>query len=215
MNTSPGIKDLEESSSYEKVLTLPYNEIGPFVLREIARPSRPMIRIWVTLAVSFFLSVWFWPGVVFNPEHPGILSGLAAGLILIPVVLIPVHEGAHLIPFLLAGARDIRFGSDLSQGIIYVTAHRYVAERRLFSIVALAPFVIMTSSLLLGILLAPLWWKWVLSMSLFAHTTMCSGDAALLGFMSSFGNRKVYTWDDADLKEAYFYACVDDVEEHQ
>ena len=80
MNTAPGIKDLEESSSFEKVLTLPYNEIGPFVLREIVRPTRPMILTWIALAVSLFLSVWFWPGVVFNPEHPRVLAGLAAGL---------------------------------------------------------------------------------------------------------------------------------------
>jgi len=51
----------------------------------------------------------------------------------------------------------------------------------------------------------PAWWKWVLAMSLTVHTTMCAGDAALLGFMSGFKNREAYTWDDADRKEAYFY----------
>jgi hypothetical protein len=46
-------------------------------------------------------------------------------------------------------------------------------------------------------------------MALLVHTTMCAGDAALTGFMDSFGKRRVYTWDDADRKEAYFYASAE------
>jgi len=43
-------------------------------------------------------------------------------------------------------------------------------------------------------------------MALLVHATMCAGDTALLGFINSHGNRRVYTWDDADKREAYFYA---------
>jgi hypothetical protein len=60
-----------------------------------------------------------------------------------------------------------------------------------------------------AILFSPPWWKWVLSMALLVHTTMCAGDVALTGFMDSFGKRRVYTWDDADRKEAYFYASAE------
>jgi hypothetical protein len=215
MKPAPDIKVLENPSSYEKVLSLPYDEIGPFVLREMTRPSRPMVRIWIAMAASLFLSVWFWPGLVFPSVRPGILTGLAFGLLLLPLALVPVHEGLHLIPFLLAGARDIRFGADLKQGIIYVTAHRFVAGRGLFSIVALTPFILITISLIVCILFSPAWWKWILSMTLFVHSTMCAGDAALLGFMESFGKRRVYTWDDADLKVAYFYASAEAGEENK
>jgi len=213
MKQAPPIEELENPSLYERVLSLPYNEIGPFVLRELTRPSRPMVRIWISLAASLSLSVWFWPGFVFPSEGPGILTGLAAGLLLLPLALVPVHEGSHLIPFLLAGARDIRFGADLKQGIIYVTAHRFVAGRKLFSVVAMAPFILITTSLIVSILVCPAWWKWVLSMTLFVHSTMCAGDAALIGFMGSFGKRRVFTWDDADLKVAYFYASAEAGEE--
>jgi len=213
MKRTPGIEELDDTSSWEKVLSLPYDELGSFVLREITRHSRPMVRIWIALAASLLLSLWFWPGFVFPSGGPGILTGLAAGLLLMPLALVPVHEGLHLIPFLIAGARDIRFGADLKQGIIYVTAHRFVAGRNLFSIVALTPFILITMSLIIGILLCPVWWKWVLSMTIFVHSTMCAGDAALLGFMGSFGNRSVYTWDDADLRVAYFYASAETGEE--
>jgi hypothetical protein len=155
---------------------------------------------------SLFLSVWFWPGLKYPAGGHGIIVGLFTGLMLLPLLLIPVHEGAHLIPFRLAGARDIRFGADLRQGIIYVTAHRFVAGKKLFAVVALTPFLVVTLAMLLFILLSPAWWKWVLSMTMLAHTTMCAGDAALLSFMRNFAGREVYTWDDADKKEAYFYA---------
>ncbi len=211
MKPSPGIEELEKTLLYEKVLSLPYDGIGPFVLREMTRPSRPMLRIWLAMAASLFLSVWFWPGLVFPSGGPGILSGLATGLLLLPLALVPVHEGLHLIPFVLAGARDIRFGADLKQGIIYVTAHRFVAGRNLFSLVALAPFILITITLIVCILFSPAWWKWVLSMTLFVHSTMCAGDSALMGFMGSFGKRRVFTWDDADLKVAYFYASAETV----
>jgi hypothetical protein len=63
-----------------------------------------MIRIWIALAASLLLSLWFWPDL-YSLRGPGILTGLAAGLLLMPLALVPVHEGLHLIPFLIAGAR--------------------------------------------------------------------------------------------------------------
>ncbi len=208
MKVTPSIEELEDPAAWEKVLTLPYGGIAPFVISNLARPALPMLLIWFTAAASLFLSVWFWPGVKYPSADPGILTGLAAGLLFLPLLLIPVHEGSHLIPFRIAGARDIRFGADLKQGIVWVTAHRFVAGKRLFQIVALTPFLFISLSLLILIALAPLWWKWTLSMTLLVHTTMCAGDAALLGFISRFGKRDVYTWDDVDLKEAYFYVST-------
>lgn len=206
MIPTPRIEELDDPNYYDKVLTLPYGEVAPFVISQITKPSMPMLLIWVTAGASLFLSVWFWPGIRVPSSGQEMLTGLAAGLLLLPIILIPVHEGAHLIPFRIAGARDIRFGADLRQGIVYVTAHRFVAGNKLFSIVALTPFISVTVALLVFILLSPPWWKWVLSMTLLIHTSMCAGDTALLGFMNSFRDRRVFTWDDADRKEAYFYA---------
>lgn len=206
MISRPAIEDLEDGSAYDKVLTLPYNDIAPFVIGSLKSFNLPMMTVWVVLALAAFLTVWFWPGVRYAPEHPRIIIGLATGLVAAPVLLIPFHEGLHLIPFRMAGAKDIRCGADLRQGIIYVTAHRFVADLRLFSIVAFTPFVIITAAIIVTMIFCSPWGKWVLSLALFAHTTMCAGDTALIGFMGGFRNRNVYTWDDADRKEAYFYA---------
>jgi hypothetical protein len=214
MTSKPGIEQLEEGSAYEKVLTLSYRDIAPFVIGSLRSFNLPMIIIWVALAVSSFLTVWLWPGIRYNPENPCIVMGLVAGLVAIPVLLIPLHEGLHLIPFSLAGAKDIRYGADLRQGIIYVTAHRFVAGRRLFIIVAFTPLMIITASIVIFMIFSSPWWQWVLSLTLFTHTTMCAGDAALIGFMSGFRHRDIFTWDDADRKEAYFYAAKINVNDH-
>jgi len=206
MKPTPSIEALDDPSDYEKVLTLPYGEIAPFVISHITRPTLPMLLVWIIAGASLFLSVWFWPGLNYPSAGTMMAAGLAAGVILFPLLLVPVHEGSHLIPFRLAGAKDIRFGADLRQGIIYVTAHRFVAGTRLFSIVALTPLITVTAALTVLILISPAWWKWTFSITLFVHTTMCAGDTALLGYMNSFAGRRVYTWDDADKKEAYFYA---------
>jgi len=205
---TPGIDELEEGLAWEKVLTLSYAEIAPFVISNLRRFSLPMALVWIISAGALFLSVWLWPGLRLPADNPQIITGLGAGLAVIPLLLIPLHEGLHLIPFRLAGANDIRMGADLRQGIVYVTAHRFVAGRRLFTMVALTPFFIITTGITIALILSPPWWQWVLSMSLLVHTTMCAGDAALLGFMGSYKNRRLFTWDDADRKEAYFYASV-------
>ncbi len=214
MISRPTIEELEDGSAYEKVLTLPYSDIAPFVIGSLKSFNLPMMTVWIVLAMTAFLTVWFWPGVRYTPEHPRIIIGLATGLVAVPVLLIPVHEGLHLIPFRLSGAKDIRYGADLRQGIIYVTAHRFVADLRLFSIVAFTPFVVITAGIVAAMIFCTPWWQWVLSLALFTHTTMCAGDTALIGFMRGFSHRNVYTWDDADRKEAYFYVGKINVDNH-
>ena len=206
MPVSPTIDELESGPDFEKVLTLQYNDIAPFVIGRLFSFTPPAAMIWVVLALSGFLTVWLWPGQTVTDENRHIIKGLMTGLIGLPLLLIPFHEGLHLVPYWLAGARDIRFGADLRQGIIYVTAHRYVTSQSLFSFVALTPFAVITAGLAAAMIFTSPWMQWVLAMSLFVHTTMCTGDAVLIGFMSAFRGRRTFTWDDADKGVACFYA---------
>ncbi|MCU0410863.1 MAG: DUF3267 domain-containing protein [Bacteroidales bacterium] len=206
MPVSPTIDELESGPDFEKVLTLQYNDIAPFVIGRLFSFALPSVMIWVVLAISAFLTVWLWPGQTVTDESRHIIKGLLTGLIGLPLLLIPFHEGLHLVPYWLAGARDIRFGADMRQGIIYVTAHRFVTSRSLFSMVALTPFAVITAGLAAAILFASPWMQWVLAMTVFVHATMCTGDAVLTGFMSAFRGRRTFTWDDADAGVAYFCA---------
>lgn len=205
MPDKPTIEELEDSSRYSKELTLPYSDIAHFVVDRLLTASLPMILLWIVMLTSTVMSVVFWPGLIFKMQEQQILKGFLAGTVLIPLLLVPLHEGLHLVPFRLAGARDIRLGTDLRQGIIYIAAHRFVTGKRLLSFVAMTPFAIVTAGMIAAIALCPVWWQWVLSIALFVHTTMCAGDAAMLTYTGSFSGKEVFTWDDADLMEAYFY----------
>ena len=129
------------------------------------------------------------------------------GLIIFPVLCIPVHELLHIIPYYFAGARDIRVGMDLKQYLFYVTAHRHVASPVDFIIVAIVPFLIFSIALLLLIFILPGLWKWSLSLFLFG-TRQCA--QVILHFLISITltRKKIYTWDDADEKIAYFYEKI-------
>jgi hypothetical protein len=127
------------------------------------------------------------------------------GLVVFPVVVIPIHEVLHILPYFISGARHIKIGMDLRQYMFYVTAHRHVTTPAQFITIALIPFIVLSITLFFLILCLPGLWKWSLSLFLFVHTTMCAGDFAMLNFYHINRTRKIYTWDDADLKEAYFY----------
>jgi hypothetical protein len=127
------------------------------------------------------------------------------GFIVFPILYIPLHELMHVIPYYLTGARKIRIGMDLKQYMFYVSAHKHVATPCQFRVVALIPFVVTSIILLILVLYLPGLWKWSFSLLLFVHATMCAGDFAMLNFYSLHRGKKIYTWDDADLKIAYFY----------
>ena len=127
------------------------------------------------------------------------------GLIIFPLVYIPVHELLHIIPYYFTGARNIRIGMDLSQYMFYVTAHRYVATENQFRFVALVPFILTSAVILFLVLYLPGLWKWSLSLFLFMHSTMCAGDFAMLNFYFLHKGKNIFTWDDFDAKTAYFY----------
>lgn len=198
-------EDLEDQALYRQLLKIPYSGLVNFVMDYIRRKSGLMIFFW-GLCI-FFLLIALSVRVHIAGYYPfrTIIMHSMFGLVLFPLLCIPVHESLHAISFLLAGARKIRAGMDLKQYIFYVTAHRYVATPGQFRFIALVPFVVINIALIIMIIMLPGLWKWSLSLLLFVHTTMCAGDFALLNFYWLNKNRRIYTFDDADDKIAYFY----------
>jgi hypothetical protein len=199
------VEDLEDPSKYRQSLKLPYDEMIPFILDYIRRKSVLMIFFWsccivflgMASIVRFNISGYF---PLRNIFYHSIL-----GFVIMPLIYAPFHELLHVIPYFFTGARRIRIGMDLRQYLFYVTAHRHVTNSCQFRFVALVPFLVTSIGLVWLILVLPGLWKWSLALFLFAHTTMCAGDFALLNYYALHKGRKIYTWDDADEKVAYFY----------
>jgi hypothetical protein len=199
------VEDLDDQTKFRQLLSVSYKDLVPFIFEYLLKRSRLITIFWVVCLIFLGLAL----KVRFNISgyYPlaKILMHSLLGLIVFPVLCIPVHEFLHVVPYFISGARNIRIGMDLKQYIFYVTAHRYVASPLQFRIVALTPFLLISLVSALMVFILPGLWKWSLSLFLFVHTTMCAGDFALLNFYFLNGNKKIYTWDDADKKEAYFY----------
>ena len=199
------VEDLEDQSKYRQILEISYDDLIPFILDYLKRMSGVTIFFWS--ACLFFLgtAIKVRLNVTGYFSLREILLHSAVGMILLPLICIPVHELLHIIPYYISGARKIRVGMDLKQYLFYVTAHRYVATPCQFRMVAIVPFLLISVATIILFFIMPGLWKWSLSLFLLVHTTMCAGDFALLNFYFLKKGRKIFTWDDADKKIAYFY----------
>jgi hypothetical protein len=199
------VEDLEDQSKYRQILRIPYEDLVEFVLDYIRRKSGLMVFFWSACIVFLGMALFIRINIAGYFSFKSIFLHSCLGLIIFPLVYIPVHEFLHIIPYYLTGARNIRIGMDLKQYMFYVTAHRYVATENQFRFVALVPFLVTSLAVLFLVLIVPGLWKWSLSLFLFVHATMCAGDFAMLNFYALHKGRKIYTWDDFNEKTAYFY----------
>jgi hypothetical protein len=199
------VEDLEDQCKYRQILKIPYEDLVTFVLDYIRRKSGLMVFFWSTCIV--FLGIALFVRINISGYFPfkNIFLHTVLGLVIFPILCVPVHELLHIIPFYFTGAKNIRVSMDLKQYMFYVTAHKHVATAKQFWFVGVVPFLIISLLTLLLILNLPGLWKWSLSLFLFAHATMCAGDFAMLNFYFLHRGKKIYTYDDADLKIAYFY----------
>jgi hypothetical protein len=199
------VEDLEDQKNFRLFLTIPYKNLIEFVFEYLRKKSIVMSVYW-TFCILFFCMAFI---IRIKVAHIFVLSQIlvhsAIGFIILPIICVPVHEFLHIVPYYLSGAKNIRIGMDLKQYLFYVSAHRYVAGPSQFRIVAITPFILISTCLLILIFTVPGLWKWSLSVFLFAHATMCAGDFALLNLYFTNREKKVYTWDDVDKREAYFY----------
>jgi hypothetical protein len=199
------VEDLEDQTRYRQLLSIPYSGLITFVLDYIRRKSDLMLFFWSTCLIFLCIAIKVRMNIAGYFPITSILFHSALGLIILPLLCIPVHEFLHIVPYYISGARNIRVGMDLKQYLFYVSAHRHVATPWQFRIVAITPFILLSTSVFLLVLFLPGLWKWSLSLFLFVHTTMCAGDFAMLNYYFLNRHKKIYTWDDTDQKMAYFY----------
>lgn len=199
------VEDLEDQSKYRQILKVPYDGLVDFVLDYIRRKSALMVFFWSACIVFLGIALFVRINIAGYFPFRNIFLHSCLGLIIFPILSIPVHELLHIIPYYLTGARNIRIGMDLKQYMFYVTAHRYVASENQFRFVALVPFLLISLTSLFLVLFLPGLWKWSLCLLLFIHSTMCVGDFAMLNYYALHPGKKIFTWDDFDEKTAYFY----------
>ena len=199
------VEDLEDPGKFTLILKVSYNDLLEFVFEYLKKTSPLASAFWGICLIFLGVAVYIRINIAGMFPFSHIFLHSVLGMVIMPVLCIPLHELLHIVPYVLSGARNIRVGMELKQYLFYVTAHRYVASPAQFFIVALTPLILISAGLAAGVYFLPGLWKWSLSLFLFVHATMCAGDIALLNMYYLNNGRSIYTWDDADKKEAYYY----------
>jgi hypothetical protein len=199
------VEDLDNQEKYRQLLALSYKDLLQFIIEYLTKKSGLILLFWSVCLIFIGFAIAIRVSLSGNFPIARILLHSVLGLIVLPLLSVPFHELLHIIPFYFSGAKQIRIGMDLKQYLFFVTAHRYVTKSMQFRIVAIIPFITVSTSLIILVIILPGLWKWSLSLFLFVHATMCAGDFAMLNYYHLNRDKKIYTWDDADNKIAYFY----------
>lgn len=186
--------------------SLGHKELVPFVRTYIKKWTRSSIIYMVSnvISVGMVLS-WFWKN--YGLENSSVGEGftyLSYGFA-IAFGLVPLHEYIHVLAYRSQGATKTSYGANLKKFHFMAIADGFVASRREFQIVALAPFVVISTTLLiLSIFTGKLWTLSIFGV-LLAHTAMSSGDFGLLSYFDYHKDKNIVTYDDKENGVSYFF----------
>lgn len=186
---------------FEILESIRHEQLIPFVLQYFFERTSWVTRLHHAMSVASALALLVAGFQRFTLL--GFLAQFGAGMAVMLVFVLPVHEAVHAIAYWLCGGREIRWSFSWKMLAAYVVANNFVADRRTFFFVALAPFVVITpAAIALAVLDSGRAIVWLTV--LLWHTAGVSGDWALLNYYWLNRRREIYTFDESGV--AYFYA---------
>ena len=206
MNLKP---DALESNGYIQLDKLEHMELVPFVRTYINKRTRfsnlyMLSNLLIFGSVGYLLVSHFKIGTFTMSEG---LVNLSYGLA-IAFLLLPLHEFIHVLAYRSQGAEQTSYDANLKKFYFMALADNFVANKREFEIVALAPFTFITTTLIIFLFVADNNWNLTISSVLLAHTAMCSGDFGLLSFFDFHKDKEPVTYDEVENKISYFYGKI-------
>ncbi len=185
---------------------MPHNELVPFVKKYIHQRTVFSAAYFGLLVISFCVLVFFCIKYHRTDRLPaGLALAAAARGIALAFLLIPLHEFIHVIAYRLMGARQTSYDVHLKKFYFLALAHRFVASKKEFIIVALAPVVVISFALLIVSFFTSHTLTITLLATITAHASCCTGDFALLSYFNAHRHLDIVTYDDGDEKISYFY----------
>lgn len=201
-------EDLHDQNNFELLTEVSHQKLKEFVVQQISQEKRiiPLYSIYQLLMVLLFIFLLARSVVlaIKGFHEPILFIGLAA--VFSVSILIVIHELLHALAYLVTGARKISFGAIPRKFIFYALADRQVIAPAAFRIVALAPFIIVKITCLIGV---AIWFNQQLMYSFLTvmclHSLFCSGDIAMLAFYNIHKGKEIYNYDDKTEGKTYFY----------
>lgn len=196
---------------YVKLDELGHKELVPFIQTYIKKVTKYSVIYYVSNIIVFglvgylFVQNYNSPDYSFGERFTHFSYGLA-----IAIALLPLHEYIHVLAYKSQGAANTSYDANLKKFYFMALANKFVANKKEFEIVALAPFIIITSTLTVILFIVTSTWTLTVASILLAHTAMCSGDFGLLSYFEFNKDRQVVTYDDTENKISYFYGRTDE-----
>jgi len=195
-----------EDHGYALMDTLGHMDIIPFVKKHIkTKTFYSVVYKLINIIAAFLLGFWLWK----CHEYDGVSIGkglnyLSYG-IFIALALIPLHEFIHVLAYKSQGATKTSYDANFKKFYFMAIADQFVANKKEFIIVALAPFSVISSVLLVMLIFSGPLFSITLLSTLLAHTACCSGDFGMLSYFEVHKDKMVVTYDDKSNGISYFY----------
>jgi hypothetical protein len=198
-----------ENHGYRLIGKLEFAELMPFLTPYMKKGNIAMAAFVLSNFLCVVATVFFFV-LHLNTHAVAIGSGVGYYILgwALAFGLIPLHEYIHALAYKAVGAKNIAYDVDLKKLIFLTIAHKFVAEKREFIFVALAPFAVISALLLLVFTQVPLNWQITMLGMLLMHTTCCIGDFGLVSYFVENKNRRIVTFDKHELKASFFYELV-------
>lgn len=195
-----------QQNGYVLLDSLEHKALIPFIQIYLKKKTFAVIFYWAA-NMLIFLIILLRLYQFYQPEKfkfGDVIGHLSYGFAL-AFCLIPIHEYIHVLAYKSQGAKTTSYDVNLKKFYFMAIADKFVANRKEFTVVALAPFVLISFAFLIVFLcVEPLWTFTILGI-LFTHTACCSGDFGLLSYFEFYKHKKIVTYDDKENGISYFY----------
>ncbi len=198
-------------NGYTLLDKLEHKELVPFVRTYMKKRTKYSVFYYLSNIVVFGLAGYFFvygynlPDFNLGDRFTHFSYGLA-----IAFLLLPLHEYIHVLAYKSQGATNTSYDANLKKFYFMALADKFVANKKEFEIVALAPFMVISIVLIVLFFLVNPNWTLTIIGTLLAHTAMCSGDFGLLSFFEFHKDKKAVTYDDVENRISYFYGRKDE-----
>jgi hypothetical protein len=207
----PTIEQLNDERNFEKIADFPTDDTLKFIVNPNGygkipeqKPNKKDQTLYGVFFLIMLISLGFCCGTY-------IFSGLKTGwnlllaFVIFMLVVLPMHEGIHALVFRSFNANDVGFGFAPKAGMVYAFAQNFPISLKELIKVAVMPFVVISTILVIGMLAAPQFQFYFIFIFLI-HTFVCFGDFALIKYALDNKKRDLYTYDDVkQAKRTYFF----------
>lgn len=202
------IYDLENNEDFELIERIAHDDMVPFIQKAF-RSRNFVIHLFVILNIALLTA-----STLTGIQHYATGAFSLWKMILIWIIggvagsslIIPIHELIHGLTYYLLGARRVSYGWNLRQFYFFAVADRFVVSDRGIWPLALGPFLVITTGMLLLTPQLPPAWQWFCWGLICIHSLNCAGDFGLLSFFWENRNRRLYTFDLVKDSVSFIYA---------